>query len=121
MPLVVENLPVIVGTVSDAGSIPGLGSSLEEGMVHHSSILAWRIPWKEEPGGLQSIGSQRVEHDLSDLVRAYAEMKLVQKARESSCMRTCNLVLCHRFSRLKHNPAFAFFTLIGAGLFIGIV
>ena len=52
MPLVVENLPVIVGTVSDAGSIPGLGSSLEEGMVHYSSILAWRIPWKEELGRL---------------------------------------------------------------------
>ena len=33
---------------------------LEEGMATHSSILAWRIPWTEEPGGLQSIGSQRV-------------------------------------------------------------
>ena len=37
--------------------------SLEEGMVTHSSILAWRIPWTEEPGGLQSIGSQRVKHN----------------------------------------------------------
>ena len=36
---------------------------LEEGMATHSSILAWRIPWTEEPGGLQSIGSQRVGHD----------------------------------------------------------
>ena len=35
---------------------------LEEGMVTHSSILAWRIPWTEEPGGLQSMGSQRVRH-----------------------------------------------------------
>ena len=35
---------------------------LEEGMTTHSSILAWRIPWTEEPGGLQSIGSQRVRH-----------------------------------------------------------
>ena len=99
----------------------GWKDPLENEIPTHSSILARKIPWKEEPGGLQSIGSQRVEHDLSDLVRAYAEMKLVQRARESSCMRTCNLVLCHRFSRLKHNPAFAFFTLIGAGLFIGIV
>ena len=33
---------------------------LEEGMATHSSILAWRIPWREEPGGLQSMGSQRV-------------------------------------------------------------
>ena len=36
---------------------------LEEGMATHSSILAWRIPWTEEPGGLQFIGSQRVRHD----------------------------------------------------------
>ena len=36
---------------------------LEEGMATHSSVLAWRIPWTEEPGGLQSMGSQRVGHD----------------------------------------------------------
>ena len=36
---------------------------LEKGMATHSSILAWEIPWKEEPGGLQSMGLQRVRHD----------------------------------------------------------
>ena len=36
---------------------------LEEGMATHSSILAWEIPWTEEPGGLQSVGSQRIGHD----------------------------------------------------------
>ena len=36
---------------------------LEEGMAPHSSILAWRIPWTEESGGLESIGSHRVRHD----------------------------------------------------------
>ena len=36
---------------------------LEKGMVTHSSILAWKIPWTKEPGGLQSMGSQRVGHD----------------------------------------------------------
>ena len=36
---------------------------LEKGMTTHSSILAWRIPWTEEPGGLQSMGLQRVRHD----------------------------------------------------------
>ena len=40
---------------------------LEEGTAAHSRILAWRIPWAEEPGGLQSIGSQRVGYDWSDL------------------------------------------------------
>ena len=44
--------------VRDTGSIPG-----EKGMATHYSILAWGIPWIEEPGGLQSIGSQRVGHD----------------------------------------------------------
>ena len=44
--------------IRDVGSIPGSGRSLEEGKATHSGILAWRIPWTEEPGGLQSIGSQ---------------------------------------------------------------
>ena len=45
--------------------VQSLGSDdiLEKGMATHSSILAWRIPWTEEPGGLQSMGSQRVGHD----------------------------------------------------------
>ena len=47
----------------DPGSIPGSGSSLEKGMATHSSILAWKIPWTEEPEGLQSMGSQRVGED----------------------------------------------------------
>ena len=41
----------------------GWEDALEEGMVTHSSILDWTIPWTEEPGGLQSMGSQRVGHD----------------------------------------------------------
>ena len=43
----------------------GQDDPLEEGMAAHSSSLAWKIPWTEEPGGLQSMGSQRVGHDLS--------------------------------------------------------
>ena len=50
--LVVKNLPANAGDVRDVGLIPGLGRPLEEGMATHSSILAWRIPWIEEPGGL---------------------------------------------------------------------
>ena len=41
----------------------GREGPLEEGMATHSSILAWRMPWTEEPGGLQSIVSQRITHD----------------------------------------------------------
>ena len=61
--LVVKNLPANVDEVRNAGWIPRWGRSPEEGMTAHSSILAWRIPGTEEPGRLQSIGSQRVGHD----------------------------------------------------------
>ena len=47
----------------DLSSIPEKRSPLEKVMATHSSILAWRIPWKEQTGGLQSMGSQRVAHD----------------------------------------------------------
>ena len=62
--LVVKNLPANSGDRRDAGSIPGLGRSLKEGMTSHSSVLAWRIPWTEEPCGLQPIGSQ--ESDMTE-------------------------------------------------------
>ena len=45
----------------------GWEDPLENGMASHSSLLAWRTPWTEEPGGLQSIGSQRVRQDRSNL------------------------------------------------------
>ena len=49
--------------VEDVSSILIQEDSLEKGMVTRSSILAWKIPWTEEPGRLQSMGSQRVGHD----------------------------------------------------------
>ena len=61
--LVVKNPPATAGDTGDAGSIPDWEDPLEEGMATHSSTLAWGIPWIEEPGGLQSLGSQRVRHD----------------------------------------------------------
>ena len=47
----------------DLDSIPGWEDPLEKEIETQSSILAWRIPWTEKPGGLQSMGSQRVGHD----------------------------------------------------------
>ena len=57
-----KNLPVNAG---DMSWISGLGRSPGDGSGNHSSILAWRIPWTEESGRLQSMGSQRVGHDLA--------------------------------------------------------
>ena len=54
--------------------VPSLGQEdpLEEEIATHSSILAWELPWTEEPGRLQSIGSQRVRHDLTTKQQQYA-------------------------------------------------
>ena len=58
----VKNLPAMQFT-----EVPSLGQGdpLEKGVASHSSILAWEIPWTEEPGGLQFMGSQRVGHNLA--------------------------------------------------------
>ena len=60
MAQMIVNLPAMQET-----QVQSLGQEepLEEGMAAHSSVLAWRGPWTEEPGGLQSMGSQRVGHD----------------------------------------------------------
>ena len=55
----VKNLPANAGDTGDAGLILGQEDSLEKSMAVHSNILAWRIPRTEEPGGLQSMGSQK--------------------------------------------------------------
>ena len=55
----VKNLPAMQETWVQS---LGWENALEEGMATHASILAWRIPWTEEPGGLQSMGSQGVGH-----------------------------------------------------------
>ena len=55
----VKNTTANAGGIRDMGLIP----DMEKVIATHSSIPAWRIPWAEEPHGLQSIGSQRVSHD----------------------------------------------------------
>ena len=60
----VKNLPPNAGDVKDT-QVQSLGREdpLEKEMAVHSSTIAWKIPWTEEPGTLQSMGSQRVRHD----------------------------------------------------------
>ena len=59
--LVVKNPPANAEDTGDVDLIPGSGRSLEKEMVTHSSILAWEIPWTEEPGGLQSMELQELD------------------------------------------------------------
>ena len=60
---VIKNLPFNVGNSGDTGSVPGSEDPPEEEIATHSSFLAWIIPWTEEPGRLQPVGSQRVRLD----------------------------------------------------------
>ena len=70
--LAVKNLPAIQET-----QVQSLGweDPLEKEMAIHSSTIAWKIPWTEEPGGLQSIGLQRVRHDLVTKTTSKAPIK----------------------------------------------
>ena len=74
-------LPSPSARAGDIKKFRSLGQEdpLEEGMATHSSILAWRIPWAEEPGGLHSLVSQRVRHDRSyfSIARGHADVKNV--------------------------------------------
>ena len=60
---VVKNTPANAGVMGDAGSIPRWGRSAGKEMATSSSILAWKTPWTEEPGGLQSMEFQRIRHN----------------------------------------------------------
>ena len=63
---VVKNLPAMQKMPKTQARSLGKEDALEEGMTTHSSILTWRVPWTEEPDGLESIGSQRVRPDKRD-------------------------------------------------------
>ena len=63
MTLVAKNLPASAGDIKDVGSIPESERSPGGRQGTYSRICAWRIPWTEEPGGLQAIGLQRIGHD----------------------------------------------------------
>ena len=58
-----QHLQRLRGTMGYGVYLQGIYTKLEKEMATHSSILAWRIPWTEEPGGLQSMGLHRVGHD----------------------------------------------------------
>ena len=68
-------------------------------MAIHSSILAWRIPWPEEPGRLQSMGCQRVRHDLSDLACTHYHF-LGSEFEEEGGACPLHFIPCRRFQRI---------------------
>ena len=74
--VVVKNLPANAG---DTGPIPGLGRSPGGGNATHSSILAWEIPKTEEPGRLQSMGSQRIGHDWVHTPHHHTKLEILKR------------------------------------------
>ena len=72
---VVKNPAANAGDTGDMGLIPGSKRSPGGGHGNPSSVLAWRTPWVEEPGGLQSMGSQRVGHDRAASRGIYIRLK----------------------------------------------
>ena len=74
MVLMIKNLLANAGDIREAGSIPGLipgKTSWWRALATHSSILVWRIPWTTEPGGLHSMGPQRIRHNWSGWAGMY--------------------------------------------------
>ena len=78
--LMVKNLPANTRDATDTGSIPGWANPLEKEMGTHSSIIAWKIPWTEEPGRVQFMG-----HNVSDTtepIHTYTHILLIQEKAE---------------------------------------
>ena len=84
--LMVKNLPANAGDVRDAGLIPGLGRSPGAGHGNPLQYSCLETPWTEEPGGLQSMGSQRVGHDRSNLARTHTHT--FQERESLACSRS---------------------------------
>ena len=78
----VKNPPAIQETKETVIWSLGQEDPLEEGMEIHSSTLAWRIPWTEEPGGLLSIASQRVVHDWNDSAHTHTRKRTEDEWKE---------------------------------------
>ena len=87
----VYNLPAMSETWARSLSWEDL---LDKGMATHSSILAWRTPWTEEPGGLQSMGLHRVGHDWSDPAGMHARAGLSNMPRATEAMLISRVLTC---------------------------
>ena len=94
-----------ISNVGDLGSLLGSGRLPGEEIATHSSILAWRIPWAEKPGGLQSMKSQRVGHDWAANTFTFHTYTYSVQFRSiaQSCPTLCNLMDCSMPGRPVHH------------------
>ena len=115
----VKNLPVNARDIRDVGLIPGCERSLEKGMSTHSIILAWKISWTEEPGGLQSIRckesdmSEATKHACTQEVNCFLAFKLQLTTITPCkyiCFRETFLKIIFEFFFMKKNVWLLFFS-----------
>ena len=85
--LVGKNPPAGAGNIGAAGSIPGSGRSPGEGHGPHSSVLAWRVPWAEEPGGLQCMGL--LESDTTERLHFHFSLSCVGEGHGNPLQCSC--------------------------------
>ena len=106
--LVVKNQPANAGDIRNTGLILGGEDPLAEGIATHSSILARKIPWSEDPDGLQSVRSHRVRHEWSDLAQNLNSHLNLQNCEKIHfyCVShtTCAILLC--YCKLTNMPCF---------------
>ena len=80
----------------------GQEDPLEKEMATRSSILAWRIPWLEEPGGLQSMGLQRVGHNWSNLALMVLDLDVIEKKSQNMEVRTWTEAMAPEIELKEH-------------------
>ena len=90
---------LVLVQISEIQYILGQDDPLEKEMATHSSVLDWKIPWTEEPGGLESMGSQRVSHDLATNTetQAFFHDYVILLLMISHCLNCClfsSITLC---------------------------
>ena len=93
-------------SAGDPSSMPGSGRSPKKDMATHSSFLAWRIPWIEEPGGLQSMGLQRVRHNWVAKTYIFMYMYIHTHTHIHICTHTHTHVFLIQFSVAGHWDCF---------------
>ena len=89
--------------VMQEGQVQSLGQEdpLEEELATHSSILAWKIPWTEEPGRLQCMGSQRVRHDLATDLEYHGGITFMQLSKQNMLPFVDLYLILHRKQECK--------------------
>ena len=123
---VIKTLPANAGDARDTSLIPGLGRCPEKEMTTHSSILAWKIPWTEEPGGLQCMESQRLRHDWACTYVCMRQKKKSTSVIRIWCQSTEEIgsnmyIIRYMFLDLSYTHSICKYVFINIHIFVNVV